>query len=292
MARPAFPTLSRRAAARGLPPARRAKGRQRGFASVLGALALVYALLLALMWWFQERLIFLPQPLPPAHRFAFGADVHEVWIDVPGARLNALHLRLPAPDGVVFFLHGNAGNLQGWFGDLDLYRRANLDLFMLDYRGYGKSGGRIESQAQLEADVLAAWAAVAPRYDGRRRIVVGRSLGAALAASLAARVQPDATVLVTPFESARVLAAEAFPWVPGALLRYPLRTDEALPRVPPPLWLIHGDADEVVPYAHSERLHRQVPQATLVRIPGGGHNDLQDLDAYRDAMRTALASAR
>ena len=122
----------------------------------------VYLALLALLWFGQEKLIFLPTPLPADHRFGHGADVHEAWVDVPGARLHALHLRLPRPDGVVFHLHGNAGNLDGWFAQPEFYRRLNLDLFMLDYRGYGKSGGRITSEAQLHADVRAAWQQIAP----------------------------------------------------------------------------------------------------------------------------------
>ncbi|WP_162911066.1 alpha/beta fold hydrolase [Azohydromonas sediminis] len=140
-----------------------------GFAAVAAG---AYAAVLALLWAAQERLIFMPQPLPAAHRFAFGPDVHETWVDVPGARLHALHLQLPAPAGLVFFLHGNAGNLDGWFADVGFYRRAGHDLFMPDYRGYGKSSGRIDSEAQLHADVRAAWASEAERQliaaDARR----------------------------------------------------------------------------------------------------------------------------
>ncbi|WP_162911107.1 alpha/beta hydrolase [Azohydromonas sediminis] len=130
---------------------------------------------------------------------------------------------------------------------------------------------------------------VAPRYEGRPRVIVGQSLGAALAASLAAEVQPDALVLIAPYESGRALAAEYDPWVPQALLRYPLRTDAALARVTAPVWLIHGDADDVIPFANSERLQRVAPHATLVRVRGGGHNDLPAFAAYRDALRAALA---
>jgi hypothetical protein len=256
----------------------------------LAVAAAGYAAVLLLMWSTQERLIFLGQPLRSEYRFAFGDDVHEAWVDVPGARLHALHLRLPAPDGVVFFLHGNAGNLAGWFADVEFYRRANHDLVMLDYRGYGKSSGRITSQAQLEADVRAAWDALVPREPGVRRVIVGQSLGAGLAAPLAAEVRPDALVLVTPFESLEALAGEVVPWVPRALLRYPLRTDEALARVAAPVWLIHGDADDVVPFAHSERLHARFPDARLRRVAGGGHNDLPALPAFHDALREALAA--
>ena len=245
---------------------------------------LLYAALLALVWWQQERLIFQPSPLPAEHRFNVGADVHEAWVDVPGARLHALHLRNREPRGVVFYLHGNAGNLDGWFVNADFYRRLNMDLFMLDYRGYGKSSGRIDSQAQLEADVRAAWASIAPRYAGRRRVIFGRSLGSALAAGLAAEVQPELTVLVSPYESMAALAAAHYRWVPQVLLRYPLRTDEALARVKAAVLLIHGEQDTVIEPQHSERLLRVAPRAERVLIAGAGHNDLQQVPAYLEAL--------
>ena len=263
----------------------------RALTALLGvalAVALLYAALLALVWWQQERLIFLPSPLPAEHRFDVGADVHETWLDVPGARLHALHLRNREPRGVVFFLHGNAGNLDGWFVNADFYRRLNFDLFMLDYRGYGKSGGRIESQAQLEADVRVAWASIAPRYAGLRRVLVGRSLGSALAAGLGAELQPELTVLVSPYESLAALAAEHYRWVPQPLLRYPLRTDASLARIKTPVLLLHGDHDTLIAPQHSERLLRIAPQAERVLIEGAGHNDLQQFPAYLEAIAVRL----
>jgi hypothetical protein len=257
--------------------------------AVLSAAA-VYALLLAFLWWQQERLIFLPSRLPIDHRFAFGADVHEDWVDVPGARLHALHLRNPQPRGVVFFLHGNAGNLDGWFTSADFYRRQNFDLYMLDYRGYGKSSGRIDSQAQLEGDVRAAWQRIAARYAAGRRVIAGRSLGSALAAGLAAQVQPDLTLLISPYESMAAMAAEHYPWVPRALLRYPLRTGEALAGVKSPVLLVHGQRDEIIGLQHSERLLRAAPHARLVPVPQAGHNDLQLFPAYFDAIASGLAA--
>ena len=251
-------------------------------------LAAGYAALLALLWWGQEKLIFMPAPLPPGHRFAHGADVHEVWIDVPGARLHALHLKLPAPDGLVFYLHGNAGNLEGWFAGAEFYRQLNLDLVMLDYRGYGKSSGRIDSEAQLHADVRAAWQQVAPAYAGKRRVILGRSLGSGLALVLAAEARPELTLLVSPYLSFEALAARHYPWVPRALLRYPMRSDLAIARVATPLALLHGERDEVIDVGHSRRLQALAPQARLVVVPGAGHNDLQEHTAYLDAVAAAL----
>ncbi len=249
---------------------------------------LVYALLIAALAWGQERLLFQPQKLPADHRFEQAADVHETTLDVPGARLHALHLRLPQPDGVVFFLHGNGGSLANWFVNVDYYRRLNLDLFMLDYRGYGKSSGRIESQAQLQADVRAAWDAIALRYAGKRRVVYGRSLGSGLAALLAAEVQPELTVLVSPYFSMLDLAQTHYPWVPQAVLRYPLRTDAALARIQGPVLLVHGERDSLIPPANSQRLQALLPRARLLRVPQAAHNDLQDFPVYLDGLAAAL----
>lgn len=250
--------------------------------------AALYAALLALLWFGQERLIFLPEPLPPDHALAREAEVHERFVQVDGARLSVLELRLPAPKGVVFFLHGNAGNLASWFVNADFYRRANFDLVMLDYRGYGKSSGRIESEAQLHADVRAVWREVAPRYAGKRVVLYGRSLGTALAASLAAELQPDLTMLVSPYTSMAAMARQHYPWVPGALLRYPLRTDDHLARVRSPVLLLHGDRDELIPLAHSQALVKVAPHAQLHVVRGGGHNDLQELESYLGEVQRAL----
>ncbi len=261
--------------------------------SMLTALALaaaVYAAVLALLWFGQERLIFLPTPLAADHRLAREPDVHERFVEVEGARLSVLELRLPDPKGVVFFLHGNAGNLASWFVNAGFYRQANYDLVMLDYRGYGKSSGRIESEAQLHADVRAVWREVAPRYAGKRMVLYGRSLGTALAAELAAELQPDLTMLVSPYTSMAAMARQHYPWVPAALLRYPLRTAEWLPAIRGPVLLIHGDRDAVIPAAQSEALARLKPDARRVLIEGAGHNDLQQFDAYLGAVRDALAA--
>jgi uncharacterized protein len=256
--------------------------------SLLLTAALLYGGLLALLWWGQEKLLFQPAPLPADHRFAVDADVKETFIDVPSARLSALHLQLSRPRAVVFYLHGNAGNLDSWFVNADFWRQMNVDLFMIDYRGYGKSSGRISSQAQLEADVRAAWAAVAPRYAGVPLVLFGRSLGTGLAAGMAAELQPALTVLVSPYVSLQALAAEHYRWVPTALLRYPLPTDEWLPRVKGPVLLIHGERDTLIPPSHSDRLAARVPNAKVLKVPGAGHNDLQQFAPYLDGLRAAI----
>ena len=259
----------------------------------LAALVLVlYAAVLAWLWFSQEKLLFAPTVLPSGQVLAKAPDVHEVAIDVPGARLSALHLRLPSPKGVVFFLHGNGGALDTWFVNPEYYRRVNFDLFMIDYRGYGKSTGQIESEAQLRADVRAAWATVAEQYAGRKVVIYGRSLGSGLAAGLAAEMSaspaPDLTVLVSPYTSMAAIAAEHYRWVPQAVLRYPMRTDLVVGKIAGPVLLIHGALDPLIPPSHSNALKALAPGARLALIPGAAHNDLQQFDAYLSAFAKAL----
>ena len=260
--------------------------------TALGLVCTLYAATLGWLWVQQERLLFAPTVLPQSQLLASAPDIHEVTIAVPGARLSALHLRLPKPKGVVFFLHGNGGALDSWFVNPEYYRAVNFDLFMIDYRGYGKSSGRIESELQLHADVSAAWAGVAPQYADRKVVIYGRSLGSGLAARLAVEMSasraPDLTVLVSSYTSMAALAAEHYRWVPQWLLRYPMYTDRLIGKIRGPVLLIHGDRDPLISPGHSEALKALAPGATLTRISGAAHNDLQAFDTYLEAFASAL----
>lgn len=257
-----------------------------------GALAL-YAVLLAFLWYRQESLMFYPVPLPADYKLAREPDIHERTVEVDGASLSVMHLQVPDSKGVVFFLHGNGGNLAGWFSNSEFYRQANFDLVMPDYRGFGKSTGEIRSVRQLRDDVRAVWNAFAPQYRGRRIVLYGRSLGTGLTADLAADLsregrRPDLTVLVSPYSSIRELTGEFYPWVPSALVRYPLETVRHLGAIASPVLVLHGERDTLIGVHHARRLQQALPAAQLVLVPGAGHNDVHEHPVYRKALRQAL----
>jgi uncharacterized protein len=257
-------------------------------AAAIAAIALaLYATTLAWIYVNQEALLFHPAPLASDYDFVL-PGVQEVRVEVEGATLSALHLRLPQPKGVVFFLHGNGGNLKTWFTSAAFYRRANYDLFMLDYRGYGKSTGHIESEAQLRADVRKAWDQIAPLYAGKRIVIYGRSLGTALAAGLAAQVQPDLTILVSPYWNMEELVRIHFPLVPTMLLRYPLATNVDIRAIRNPILILHGQDDTTIPVTQGIRLQADAPQAEIVRVPGAGHGDVHRFAPYLDAINARL----
>ena len=243
----------------------------------------------------QEALLFHPTPLPAEYRPALDG-VDEVWVEVDGARLHGLLLRRPGARGLVFYLHGNAGNVADWLSDAALYRRAGYDVFVLDYRGFGKSSGSITSEAQWHADVRAAWEQVAPAYAGRLRVIAGRSIGTGPAARLAASVEADAEsdlradllVLVSPFASLRRLVGERAPLLPARVLRYPLPVEQWVAAIRTPLLIVHSEDDQTIPMAHVERLLQVRPDAELARLRGVGHNDLQRDPAYARALARRL----
>src|SRR3954467_8576777 len=130
---------------------------------LVAAAAAVYTAAIGYLWVRQEHLLFEPTPLDPNEKLVGDPDVHERWIDVPGARLSCAQLKLPAPRGVVFFLHGNSGNLRDCLVDLDAFRELNFDVVMFGDRGSGKTTGRSESDQQLRSDVRAVWDHYAPQ---------------------------------------------------------------------------------------------------------------------------------
>ncbi len=274
---------------------------KRGFAAnirrilIIAVIALValYAAILVLVYWKQEALIFHARPLAADYRFPI-AEVAEVSVPVDGAVLNALHFKQPNSKGVVFFLHGNGGNVASWLTSIDFYRRVNYDLFIVDYRGYGKSTGRIESEAQLNNDVLAAWKFITPQYAGKKLVVYGRSLGTGLAAALSTAIEPDLTVMVTPYFSLDAMGQLRYPWLPSIINRYPMRSDEWLPQIKNPVMILAAGDDEVIPVSQAELLSRvrlgsqKNARSEYTVIPGAGHNDIHKFPLYLDTLSARL----
>jgi uncharacterized protein len=262
-------------------------------ASFAAALAMLgYLGLIGVLYFTQERLIFPATTLPADHSFRFEQPFEELHVAVPGGSLDALHFMQPNPRGLVFFLHGNTGNLETWTTGVDFYRRVNYDLFIFDYRGYGKSPGSIASEAQLNADVRAAWDSISPRYSGKPIVIYGRSLGTGLAVRLARDVNPALLVLVTPYTSLATAAKRAYPLVPEWVLKYPLRTDTIISEVKSPVLLLHGTEDRLIPFADSERLKSLVrAPVELVAIDGAGHSDIHRFPSYLDALAERLVRA-
>lgn len=252
---------------------------------ILFAIPATYVLVCSALYFRQEGLLFRLEKLDANFRYEFSQKFAEINLPVDGATLNALHFTVPSAKGAVLYFHGNAGNLRRWGEVAESFTARGYDLFIYDYRGYGKSSGIIRSEQQLIDDAEKAYAFVSQHYAARDIVIYGRSLGTGIAAQIALRHTPKLLILETPYVSLKELTGRFYPYIPAFLLQYPMRTDLVLPQIKSPVYLIHGTADEVVPYDSSEKLLPLIQsQKELVTIPDGAHNGLRVTPLYNAAL--------
>lgn len=239
----------------------------------------------------QESRLFQPEVLPADYAFTFPQAFEEHRIPAGnGVSLSTLLFPATGSRGVVFVLGGNSASARETVPRfMRPVAEAGFDLFVADYPGFGKSTGRITSEADLDSAVLAAYDWLRHQYPESRIIVTGYSLGASLAAWVACRHHPQRLVLVAPFYNLAEIAHADYPYLPQRLLRYPMRTDLELPHCEIPVTLFHGAADDVIPPSASERLRALLkPSDSLMIVAGAGHLDLPDNAEYQQAMRKLL----
>jgi fermentation-respiration switch protein FrsA (DUF1100 family) len=255
----------------------------------LVVVALVYLFVCALLYFNQERLIFYPEVTAASFRYAFPHRFDEVTWQVDGATIHALHFKVEAPRGVVYYLHGNAGSLRSWGAVASDFIDHSYDVLIPDYRGYGKSTGRIGSERMLLEDARVGYEYLKRRYPEDRIVVYGRSVGTGIAVYVAESASPKMLILESPYYSLRELARRQFPFAPGFLLKYPLRTDRWISEVSCPTYLFHGTRDELVPYSSSLRLLPLIKaEHELFAVEGGGHNDLGEFASYHEGLDRIL----
>ncbi len=244
--------------------------------TLIATLAGGYLLLVLLLFFMQGRLLYMPHKTLIATPEAIGLAYEDLTLHTSdGVRLHGWFI--PANgEGTLLFFHGNAGNLSHRLESIRIFHGLGLNVLIVDYRGYGLSGGR-PGHSGLMRDAQAAWDYLTQErgISPAQIVLFGRSLGAAVAAELAANTpaKPAAVILESAFTSAADLGSEIYPWLPvRALLRHPHETARHLGAINEPLLLIHSREDEIIPFSHHERLRTIRPDAATLELKGG-HND-------------------
>ncbi len=238
----------------------------------------------------QERFIFKPEKLRQDFVYKYDMPFEELFFDVePGVRINGLHFKVQQPQGLILYLHGNTRSIKGWAKYAKDFYRYQYDVVLVDYRGFGKSTGK-RSEDEMLGDMQFVYETLTKTYPENHMIVYGRSMGSGFATKLASDNKPRYLILDAPYFSFRKTVERFLPILPVKyVLRFHLRTDKWITRVNCHTYILHGTRDWLIPISHSEKLQALSPRKiTLIRIHGGGHNNLPSFHEYHNFVRDIL----
>ncbi len=258
----------------------------------------IYVGLGLLLYLLQSRLIYYPN-LPSrqvTHTPAdIGLDYESVTLRSEGGiKLDGWYVPSSADRGSVLFLHGNAGNIGHRLDSLGIFHRLGYSTLIFDYRGYGRSEGRMSEQGSYQ-DAIAAWRYLVEQRNvpGKEIVVFGRSLGGSIASWLAVRHRPKGLIVESAFTSVPDFAASLYPIYPARLLsRFSYDTRAYLQQVDCPVLVVHSEQDEIIPYRHGRRLYASASEPKQMLTLQGGHNDgfLASGQRYVDGLQGFLES--
>jgi len=247
--------------------------------SIIQFMAGGYLVIMLLLFVFQGHLLYFPgaagRDLSPTPA-AIGLEYEDVTLrTVDGIDIHGWFLPADNARGALLFLHGNAGNISHRLDSLLIFHDLGLAVFIIDYRGYGRSKGKPSEQG-TSLDAEAAWQYLVDErgISADDIVVFGRSLGAAVAAHLAAVRQPGALVVESGFTSVPDMAAAQYPFFPIRwLCRFQYNTERYLQLVSCPLLVIHSPDDEIVPFRFGRRIFEAAGQPKQFLEIRGNHND-------------------
>ena len=252
-------------------------------------LIVLYAAILGLMMFFEEKLIYFPTKYPVGN---WETEHEDAWFEAQdGTKLHGWYAAHPQPKYHVLYMHGNADYVANLGGLANLYRDVlDANVMVFDYRGYGRSEGS-PTEAGVIQDATAAreWLAQRAAVPESEIILVGRSLGGGVATSIATQVNPKALVLQSTFSSLPDVAALAYPWLPVKLvMRNRFDSMANIQKCDCPVFQSHGSGDRLIPIKLAERLHDSIrsPKSFFL-IEGGSHNGSEP-PAYFTQLREFL----
>ncbi|WP_299891936.1 alpha/beta hydrolase [uncultured Lacinutrix sp.] len=265
--------------------------KKRKLKKVVSIIFVLYIINGLALYLFQESLLFRPSVLAQDYKYAFSHPFEELFLKTEdGETINAIHFKKENPKGVVIHFHGNRGNIDEWGQKSKLFLDRGYDVFVMDYRSYGKSTGVI-TETSFYSDALLCYNYVKSIYSENKITVYGRSLGTGFATYVASKNKPKQLVLESPYYEIADPAQHRIIIYPAKLfLNFELPTYKYIKNVISPITIIHGTDDYIIPYESAKKLYNIIPKdlKTFITIKDAKHSDLFKFDSYVKAIDALL----
>lgn len=253
----------------------------------------------------QHNFIFFPSKLPRDHVFRFKIlknKFEERYFQVDrGTKLHGILFKSITDEGLpvtshrnnrrklVFYLHGNVGNLALWGNIAPIYTYHGYDIFILDYRGFGKSEGYISYEKQLFTDIQIVYDEMKEEYRESDIVIAGYSLGTGLAAYLSAKNNPRFLILNAPYYSIMRMIREKYPFMPEFLINFKIKTYKYIQRCKCPINIFHSEDDEMISLQHSLDLAKFFKKKDqLFILEDAGHAGINQNKEYQEILSRIL----
>jgi esterase/lipase len=248
---------------------------------------------MALFYFFQEKFIFQNEKLESNYSFSFEQNFEEINLKTEdNNNINALLFKSKNSKGVVLYFHGNKGNLSRWGNIASYFTNFDHDVFVMDYRSYGKSTGDFNEE-KMYNDAQICYDYLKNIYAENKITIYGRSLGCTFAVKMASINKPKQLILESPFFNLKDAVKYHYPFLPFKfLLKYKFRSDQNINNVRCKTTMFHGIKDKVVPISSGEKLFKKSNKdhTSFITIEKGTHHNLIDFKIYQDSISTLLAN--
>jgi len=267
---------------------------------IFGITVVLFLIFTGFAYFNQTGMIYYPYPdietTPAEHRMEH-EDVYLTTED--GTRVHGWWIPRQNAHGTVLFFHGNAGNISHRMESIKLFHNQQQNVFIIDYHGFGQSGGSPSEQATYE-DAIAAWQylTIERGINASSIVLFGRSLGggvaAWLAAQLATKESPAGLILESTFTDLPALGAYHYPLLPVRLLsRFHYDNLKQLSVINIPILIAHSPDDRIVPYEQGQRLFAAAKEPKTFLEMKGDHNNgfMVTGEAYTNSLQSLFQSA-
>ncbi len=265
-----------------------------GYALIIAVIAAIYLVSAVYKYFNQYYYAYSPKREVAANPFDLKLYFEEVLLKASdGVNLSGWFIPSRNCKEVILFLHGNGGNISTRLTLIDYFnRKIGLSVFIIDYRGYGKSEGRT-TEAGTYLDARAAWdyLIVSKKIKPENIIIYGRSLGGPIAARLAGEVGAKLLILDSTFTSMKDIAAEMYPYLPvRRFFKYDYPTISYLKSVKCPLLIIHSSGDDRIPFSHASKLYNNANEPRQVLKISGTHrkNYVKSREVYIEGIKSFI----